>query len=193
MQAEELYSSNVPGVRDRYMAENVKWILDHEPPGTKIMLWAHNGHIWTADTVRGDPMGKVLRRLYGEEMVTCGFAFNQGSFRAYPQTRVGVRGRSTFLVGPAPSDTWESALTATRLPLFAVDLRSAANGVAGEWLQKPHRMRIIGAVYNEFAPNWYLTPVLRNSFDVIFFVNQTSSSQENPQPPRTLESDFGRG
>ena len=31
--------------RDRAMAENVKWILDQEPAGTKMMLWAHNGHV----------------------------------------------------------------------------------------------------------------------------------------------------
>jgi erythromycin esterase len=67
-QAEELYSSHAPGVRDRYMADNVEWILDNEPPGTKIMLWAHNEHVWTAKTLRGDSMGNVLRQTYGSEM-----------------------------------------------------------------------------------------------------------------------------
>lgn len=52
MQAEELYSSKNPGVRDRYMAENVKWILDHEPSGAKMMLWAHNEHVWTTANER---------------------------------------------------------------------------------------------------------------------------------------------
>ena len=33
-----------PRIRDRSMAENVKWILD-ENPGAKIALWAHNGHV----------------------------------------------------------------------------------------------------------------------------------------------------
>ena len=32
-------------LRARFMAENTRWILDTEPPGTKIMLWAHNFHI----------------------------------------------------------------------------------------------------------------------------------------------------
>jgi erythromycin esterase len=109
MQAEALCSSKNPTVRDRYMAENVKWILDQEPPGTKIMLWAHNEHVWTSDTLRGEPMGKVLRQMYGKEMVVCGFAFDQGSFRAVPQPRNNVPGRSKFLVGPAAPDTWERA------------------------------------------------------------------------------------
>ncbi len=30
--------------RDKSMAENVKWILDHSP-NAKIVLWAHNGHV----------------------------------------------------------------------------------------------------------------------------------------------------
>ena len=32
-------------LRDQFMAENVHWILDHEGIDSKIMLWAHNGHI----------------------------------------------------------------------------------------------------------------------------------------------------
>ena len=31
--------------RDQCMAENVAWILDHAPPGSRIVLWAHNGHV----------------------------------------------------------------------------------------------------------------------------------------------------
>src|SRR5581483_7312524 len=31
--------------RDRAMAANFKWIVDHEPAGTKFFLWAHNGHV----------------------------------------------------------------------------------------------------------------------------------------------------
>ena len=44
-QAEELFSTKDPGLRDRDMAENVKWILDNEPAGTKGMLWAHTANV----------------------------------------------------------------------------------------------------------------------------------------------------
>src|SRR5262249_1106720 len=31
--------------RDKSMAENIGWILDHEAPGSKMVVWAHNGHV----------------------------------------------------------------------------------------------------------------------------------------------------
>lgn len=190
-QAEELHSSKTQGVRDYYMAQNVKWILDNQPSGTKVMLWAHNGHVWTASTTRGDPMGKVLRQIYGREMVVCGFSFDQGSFRA--RSAPALPHRDTFLLGFAPADSLDAALAATGLPLFAVDLRAAPAGIVRDWFHALHPMRSIGAVYMESIPNAYLTPVAPDSFDVIFFVDQTSPSLENRPLPKQMETDFGRG
>src|SRR5207249_3714438 len=31
--------------RDSTMAINVQWIAAHQPTGTKMVLWAHNGHV----------------------------------------------------------------------------------------------------------------------------------------------------
>jgi erythromycin esterase len=187
-QAEELRSSRVWGIRDRYMAENVKWILDHEPPGTKMMLWAHNGHVSTAPWA----MGRLLRLLYRQAMVVCGFSFSEGSFRAR-----GVPKRQHlryFSVGPPPANTLDSALADTGLGLFAIDLRGAPDaGVVPEWLHAFHPMRMIGSVYNELAPNAYFPAIRPDSFDVIFFVNKTSPARENRERPREMETDFKRG
>ena len=54
-------------------------------------------------------------------------------------------------------------------------------------------MRMIGAVYDEFRPKSHIVPVAPDSFDVIFFVNQTSPYGENPPRPRQGETDFTRG
>jgi len=187
-QAEELRSSRVWGIRDRDMAANVKWILDHEPPGTKIMLWAHNGHVSTAPWA----MGSLLRRLYRQEMVVCGFSFSEGSFRAR-----GVPKRHHFRyfsVGPPPANTVDSALAATGLGLFAIDLRGAPEtGVVREWLHALHPMRMVGSVYNELAPGAYFPAIRPDGFDVIFFVNVTSPARENPERPQEMETDFKRG
>jgi len=42
------------------MADNVKWILDHNPKA-KIVLWAHNGHVAT-EGFSYETMGSVLSR-----------------------------------------------------------------------------------------------------------------------------------
>ena len=187
-QAEELHSRRAWGIRDRYMAANVKWILDHEPPGTKMMLWAHNGHVSTSPWA----MGNVLRRLYRQNMVVCGFSFSVGSFRAR-----GLPNRphlQYFSAGPPPANSLDSALADTGLGLFAIDLRTAPEtGVVGEWLHAFHPMRMIGSVYDELAPGAYFLPIRPDSFDVIFFVNETSPARENPERPREMETEFKRG
>jgi erythromycin esterase len=80
-QAEKLRSAAGTGdfaVRDRAMAENIKWILGHEPSGTKIMVWAHNGHISTGPIFGSPSMGMTLRGMYGSAMVVCGFFVQSG-------------------------------------------------------------------------------------------------------------------
>ena len=69
-------------VRDRSMADNIRWILEHEGPGTKMVVWAHNGHVATSAAYGMEWMGYHLRKQYGSDMVVFGFAFNQGSFQA---------------------------------------------------------------------------------------------------------------
>jgi erythromycin esterase len=195
-QAEELYSSrssslrNVSSsIRDCYMAENVKWILDHEPSGTRIMLWAHNGHVSTSPSA----MGSVLRKMYGQDMVVCGFSFYRGSFQAVSELNRELR---DFTVGAAPPDTLDSALADTGFPIFVIDLRDApSRGVVREWLATPRRTRSIGSVYNPLFPasTSYFVPIAWDTFDVIFFVNQTTPARKNPPVPRQMEPDFIRG
>jgi erythromycin esterase len=59
--------------RDCCMAENVDWILAHRPAGTRIVLWAHNGHV----ARRPGAMGGFLAERHGKDMVVCGFAFHE--------------------------------------------------------------------------------------------------------------------
>ena len=185
-QAAELYSSRTPAVRDPFMAENVKWILDNEPPGTKMMLWAHNGHVSTANS----RMGSVLRRMYGQEMVVCGFSFYEGSFQAVDG--LGQHRLQDFVVGPAPPDTLDFALAETGLPLFAIDLRRASsNDAVHRWLGMAHRMRTIGAGYSGLLPaSIYLPEVVPEEFDVIFFVKLTTPARRNPNLPKVMDPEF---
>ncbi len=183
-QAAELYSRS-PALRDRYMAENVKWILDNEPPGTKMMLWAHNDHVSTANS----RMGSVLRRMYGQEMVVCGFSFYEGSFQAVSGVGDWLQ---DFVVGPAPPDTLDSALAETGLPLFAIDVRRArSNDAVHRWLGIAHRMRTIGAGYNGLLPSsTYLLEVVPEEFDVIFFVKRTTPARRNPNLPKVMDPEL---
>ncbi len=180
-QAVEMHSVDRSGnfsPRDQAMAANVEWILDQEGPESKIMLWAHNGHVSTAPLGDGQSMGTVLRKTYGEKMVVCGFSFDQGSFQALQRGK----GLRQFTVGPAIPGSLDAALAAAGIPLFAVDLRAApSSGAVAEWLNTPQPMRSIGAIYSDSAPEAYFGLVSPHSFDVILFVKYTTAAHENPK------------
>ena len=180
-QAVEMHSVDRSGnfsPRDQAMAANVKWILEQEGPESKIMLWAHNGHVSTAPLGDGESMGAILRKTYGEKMVVCGFSFDQGSFQALQRGK----GLQQFTVGPAIPGSLDAALAAAGIPLFAVDLRGApSSGAVAQWLNTPQPMRSIGAIYSGDTPDAYFGLVSPHSFDVIFFVERTTAAHENPK------------
>ena len=164
--------------RDRSMAENVKWILDQEPPGTKMMLWAHNGHVAAAaplDAPDHLPMGGHLRKMFGDRLVSCGFIFDQGSFRAVDMTTRLVR---SFAVGPPPPGILDATLAALKMPLFAIDLRRLPQGKVADWFAQPHYSRQIGGGYAESTPGvWMHRLHAAREFDLLLFVDKTTPTR----------------
>lgn len=162
--------------RDQSMAENVEWIAEQNPEA-KIVLWAHNGHV--AYSAEYGPMGEYLHRKFGRQLVTFGFSFNEGSFRAVE------KGKSLrdFTVGPAAEDSLDHVLAITGIPIFALDLRQLPQkGPVAEWFAKPRAARSIGAVYGGGQPKEWSIATLRwpQAFDVILFVEKTTAAHGNP-------------
>lgn len=64
-------------IRDKYMTENVKWILDREESlyGKKLMLSGHNGHVARVINCGYTTMGYYLAEEMGEEYFTIGTDF----------------------------------------------------------------------------------------------------------------------
>lgn len=180
--------------RDYAMAENVKWILD-QSPRAKIVLWAHNGHVATDRNT----MGSELRRMYGDQMVVFGFVFDQGSFQAVDQggdvpglRNLDVRnGLRNFTVAPAPAGSLDATLAASRIPIFALDLRSVpANSSVAAWLKEPHKTRSIGAVYSEErAASYFSVLSPQATYDAILFVNHTTAALPNTIAAVTCPTD----
>ena len=161
--------------RDQSMAENVEWIADQNP-GAKIVLWAHNGHV--AYTAQYGPMGAFLHRKFGKQLVTFGFSFNEGSFRAIEKGKA----LRDFKVGPAPDGSLDHVLASTGIPLFALDLRQLpAQGPVAKWFAEPREARSIGAVYGGGQPEEWSVVTLRwpEAFDVILFVESTTVAHGN--------------
>jgi len=162
-------SDKVP--RDRSMAENIKWIADHNP-NARIVLWAHNGHV-AKGSFGYETMGGDLRGMFGQEMFVFGSAFNSGSFQAFSASR---RTLKTFTVPPAPPGSLDATLASSGIPMFALDLRQAP-----AWFRKPRESRQIGAVYPENAPFAHLAKIVApEAYDGILFIDQTTAARKNP-------------
>ncbi len=152
--------------RDRCMAENVDWILAHRPPGTKVVLWAHNGHV----AKRPGAMGGFLHERHGDDMVVVGFAFHEGRYTAVARG-AGLRDN---VAGPSAPGSVEWAFHQAGLPRAILDLRRAEkDSPASGWLTRPINHRNIGALAMGSA---FFSHELTESYDLLIYFDQTSAS-----------------
>jgi erythromycin esterase-like protein len=157
--------------RDQSMADNVTWVVDHNP-GAKVVLWAHNGHVGASGF--GDSMGAALRRSYGKDLFVFGFAFGQGSFQALAQS--GNHPLKVFTVPEAPPGSLDAMLASAGLPLFALDLREAP-----AWFREARSSREIGSAYPDGDPFAFMMSfVAPAAFDAMLYVDRTTAARKNP-------------
>jgi|GEM_PF-2925299 len=113
-QCYQMFSSQVH--RNLSMATNIKWIIDQAPPKTKVVLWAHNGHVNTI----GHTMGAFLDQCYGDEMVVIGLTCAEWRY-----TAVGDDGLDLHDLQPPLPGSVEHCFQNTNLQQFILDLRKA--------------------------------------------------------------------
>ncbi len=172
-------------LRDGMMAENIGWILRHEDPGTRMVVWAHNGHV-QAGPFR---MGQYLRSALGNDLVICGFAFDRGAFRAVPSSLRalpaplgGGQGLHEFTAPALGGDSLGSALASAGYPLLALDLRQVPTSGPVAWLREPRRAYSIGAVWAPENPEALVVQDRApDLYDVLLFAAETHAARANPQ------------
>lgn len=180
-QFEDVYSiaNGSTAARDKYLAENVSWVLDQAGAGAKIILWAHNYHVGI-DSVSGNTMGSYLRKAYGDAMVNIGFTFYAGTFNSYSITSSGQMGSlTTHLVAEPPLNSYERFLHSAGLARYFLNLKRVRTGAdAPWWLAQWRILRSIGAAYDDSHPeNSFQSTVLDEMFDLLIYLEETSPSQ----------------
>jgi erythromycin esterase len=174
------------GVRDRAMAENTLRLLEMLGPGSKMVLWAHNGHLQRRASGQQRTQGHILAEKLGKDYLPIGFAFDQGSFQAV-ETGAKGRGLTDFTIGAAPPGSLDGALATAGLPFFALDLRSAT-GASKTWLHTPTSSRTIGAVYSLASPDAFFEMTQpADMFDALFFVGKTTAARSTSTGKRLRE------
>lgn len=151
--------------RDYAMAQNVQWILDHNP-GQKIVLWAHNGHVGREEWAMG---GFLEERMPGRQVVV-GFATSRGRYQA-----IGDGGLRNHDLQEPPPDSLEAVLESAGRERLIVDLRPArADDPASAWLTRPTNFRMIGALAMErqFVPR-----PIHGTYDLIVYQRRTTAAR----------------
>jgi erythromycin esterase len=169
-QWERYYGSGTinPTFRDSAMAENVVWLTQHLPAGTKLMLWAHNLHIGRFSTA----MGTHLTDALGARYVATGLDFGHGTFNARDTSNI----LRSHTADPLPAKAIESVLTQARVPNYYVDLRTPAAGTPEyQYFHTFHLMRAPVAVYFDSNPlAFYANGPAALDYDILMYVDQST-------------------
>ncbi|MBE6062683.1 MAG: erythromycin esterase family protein [Clostridium butyricum] len=166
------YSGNV---RDKYMAENINWILNYEGKkgNDNIFLWAHNGHIDKNFTFPYTSMGKLLYDQYKEKYYAIGTEFYKSQFTASNKM---TDKKDKFEVGT--NKKWIADLFhETGVPIGYLDLKDTCkNEVMSKIFGKSQTMHSIGAVFNSiygmFSKFYSINTVPIKSFDGILYIDE---------------------
>ena len=156
-------------VRDSSMAENVRWALEREGAGGKILVYAHNNHImnslitggiWTRLRLTSPPLGMNLRRRFGHDVVLIGSA------------AVSVSGG---LPSVEPDSTGlDAVLSQAGKPRFVIDLREGRSDPgAWAWLGQPRSLHAGIMSHVEIVP--------RQAYDALVYLGNLSPVRPSHQ------------
>lgn len=172
-------TQNKLSMRDRFMAENARWLMEHAGQDAKMVVWAHNNHVGYEPYTGQQSLGSHLRDRYNDEIVTIGFGFATGTFNAKNQN-----GDWVIQTVPDPISSMAAAtLRKLRPPLLFLSFRDLhPDAPATSWLMKPLQIWGIGAGFDSDSPFLSLsTFVLPRQFDGFIFVKYSSPSAIIPQ------------
>lgn len=152
--------------RDRSMAENLEWVLAHSPKGTKVVTWAHNGHV-SRHYNYFESMGSFLHKRHGDGMIVFAFAFHEGTYTARGSKGIDVYGTSS-----SEPNSVEWFLKSSGIPNLILDLRKVSEGKAGsQWLNRELDFRSIGSVASDYA---FSKRKITREFDVLIYFEKTT-------------------
>lgn len=175
---EELRINTFARVRDAHMAENVRWILEQEGPDARMVVTAHNGHVFFTDYPTR-PMGWHLRQALGRGYIAIGSLFNQGGVHAIePQATIpdGRMPLKEFTLGAAPAGSLDGLFARAGHPLCVVDLRRAS-GPASEWVRTRLVTRAVEASFSGNEADTETSMVPLEEYDALFFVDRMTRAR----------------
>lgn len=162
--------AKVNKVRDKFMAENVKWISDFEKSkGNNLLLISgHNGHIAKSGKFY-EPMGSHLKEIFGEKYFIIGTDFYKGIVNINEVGPDNKRSNHVF-VSADPL-----AYSARKFKgKYYLDFTKVQDGETSEFINKEINMGSLGEGYSplmKFIPRSYrVKEVPKDLYDAMIFV-----------------------
>jgi erythromycin esterase len=171
-----------PGSRSLGMADNLRFIIEHERPGTKFVLSAFNSHVAKTGT-----LGQALRPVLGDEYFAVGLAFAEGSFH----TRVMPAGEPAgdlraVAVPPVPERSLPWYLSRSGMGNLFLNLRSQpASPLVRGWLEGRLGGFYSGWAFSEPAPQ-YGAVVYPQLYDGLLFIQRTTPATPTENARRNV-------
>jgi erythromycin esterase len=157
-----------PAYRSEAMAAAVEWLAAEAFPTARIVLWTHNADVSGAEGT----MGAFLRRRYGPQLFTVGYAFRGGEARAVEHNDVAVHA-----VAGSPEGSGDAVLAAAGIPEFFLDMRRLpAESPLARWLAEPHLFHQLGVFWGETL----IPQAPARLYDALIFVDQSRPTRELP-------------
>ncbi|WP_135365252.1 erythromycin esterase family protein [Halosimplex halophilum] len=168
--------------RDRAMADNVAWMLDHEPHD-RVAVWAHDGHLQRGPRRmqwgEAPSMGSHLADRHGDDYYAVGFDFGGGEFQAMVETDDGHE-LAVCSLDPPPADAATRLFAAVGESCLFLDFDGATDDERlAAWFDDERSVRSLGAVYDadgepDSANASYRLP---EYFDGLVYVAETARAR----------------
>lgn len=163
--------------RDAYMAANVIWMQgSFNSENSKMIVWAHNGHIAHAKLNGTHRMGYHLQAYFKEKYYAVDFVFDEGSVRMYDPKET-KRYRPFFYPSSTNENSVEYMLKGSNSPLFFLNVNSSTNPSVRTFFSNNKYQRMIGALYqNNSIKDYEEMPVLE-CFDGLIFIKKAKAAE----------------
>ena len=163
--------------RSRYMSRNLLKLLERAPD-TKVVVWAHNGHVG-AGTRTGDPnLGSELRAAMGRAYYALGIEFGRGASQFRRGNADGSNGALEEIVaGPPPEGSLPERLSRIGRPQVFVNFRASRTPAVETWLTTTQPEHGIGWVYAAGTAVGIMEDGKPGRFDGYLFVESVTSAR----------------
>jgi len=159
------------GYRDSCMAENIRWILN-QSDSSKIILWAHNGHVKRAERT----MGQFLDNWYNNKMVVFGFSLYEGTYTAINR-QTNALDTNNILALPDSScyEYYFNEILHDAAPeRYIIDLKGlCSDSSIKHWLDRASKFREIGSMSRK---EQFFKSTVEKEYDMIICMRKSHGS-----------------